>query len=74
MAENGGSTAVCTSADTESQSCNTNGCCKSTHVCLLLFVQVLSFSSNSDGFFKVLMPSGLYGVPGEAAAKRAVEG
>ena len=32
VAQHGGSTAICTSADTESQSCNTNGCRKSTRV------------------------------------------
>ena len=32
LAQNGGSTAICTSAETESQSCNTNGCRESTRV------------------------------------------
>ena len=75
VAQNGGSTAICTSADTESQSCSTNGCRKSIHVYLILFVEILILVFKLWGiFFKLLMPSGLLGAPGEAVAKHAAEG
>ena len=75
VAQHGGSTAICTSADTGSQSCNTNGCRKSTHVYLIIVCgnSILVFKLWWI-FFKLLMPSGPLGAPGEAVAKRAAEG